>query len=76
MIVSLSLYFYTVSHSLVDLSSGSKRAIQEISGGPLDDVSNGNAANDDWIDDGPFDDNFEVLAEGGEAEYLQEYAGR
>jgi hypothetical protein len=38
------------------------------------DETCGQGATDEWIDD-PIDEDFELSAEGGEVEYLQEYSG-
>jgi len=60
--------------TMVDLSRESKRTLGQISGGPLDEASN---VDEDWLDDGfSADGDFEIPAEGGEVEYLREYAGR
>jgi len=46
--VSCTVHFCTTSHSLpaVDLSSGSKRSIHDISGGLLDEAINNDGADD------------------------------
>ncbi|KAI0059962.1 hypothetical protein BV25DRAFT_1918089 [Artomyces pyxidatus] len=65
-----------------NLSSGSKRAIDAISGGPLDSSGgNGMDTSEDvgWIDiedEGPLDQELEISGEGGETEYLAEYIGK
>ena len=62
---------YSNPHFLADLSSGSKCTIHEISGGLLDEASGGSGVDDVWVDiDNPIDEEFEVSAEGGEADYL------
>jgi len=54
-----------------DLSSGTKCAIEHILGSLLDQAASHESTDDGWIDE-----EFELLAEGNEVEYLQEYSGK
>ncbi|TFY78037.1 hypothetical protein EWM64_g5975 [Hericium alpestre] len=64
--------------TLNTLSSGSKRKLNELSGGIIEDgADHGPPLDDAWEDEDeePMDPEIELSAEGGEAEHLLEYVG-